>query len=150
MHHEMQFTPKELFEKYRSEISYDSNHILQRTSWFVTAQAFMFSAVVIGIERSNGVPWEIGSSLLHPTIPALGLFVSICVLFSVLGSIVSASRSRSALRRLFRTYPQLAQGLPQRTSFELWLGLAPSVLFPIVFGGTWAAMLFRVQIAGCI
>ncbi len=149
MKNDNEFTPKELFNRYRDELTYDSNHIVQRTGWFVTAQAFMFSAVVIGIERSSGIPWQVCNSLLHPAIPSLGLFVSVCVWLSVIGSVISAARSRRALRVLIVKYPKLAHALPKRAWYELWIGLAPPLLFPVVFGITWAAMLVPVQFFHC-
>jgi hypothetical protein len=129
------------FDRLRSEISYEANLIVQRTSWFVTAQAFFFGSLATGLDRTTGVPFALVHSVYFPLIPILALAVSALILLSVWAAIVSANDTRKSLEVFLGDNPEFKDFVKRKSGWVISTGLASTALIPVLFVAAWLYVL---------
>jgi hypothetical protein len=129
------------FGRLRDEIGYEANLIVQRTSWFVTAQAFFFGGLATGLDRTDGVRFALTNSVYFPLIPWLAIAVSALTLVSVLAAIASAQRSRSALLNLISQLDGFDDFVGRSRTWIRIAGMATSIALPLIFILAWGWML---------
>lgn len=138
------FSPSKefVYKQLRGELTFEANMIAHRTSWFVTAQAFFFGSLAIGMSKNEGFA-DLMDSVYYPIIPLLSLGVCILTDRSVKAAIDSASEYRERLNTFVNDNPgfrPLWHKGGKKTSFVNW-GLAKAKFLPWIFGLTWAYIL---------
>jgi hypothetical protein len=128
----------------RERIDHEDNLVVQRLSWMVAAQSFLFTAYAITVNgiASSAAPGLQQQSRLVQLIPAVGILS--CAL--IYCSIVAATWAIAALRREFnRRHPHGVPGLPplQSVAIVRWCGLLAPLVLPLVFIAAWLCVLTR-------
>ena len=78
------------YKLFRDQIVHEDNLINNRTNWLLAAQGLLFAAFGVLVNTSKGfsqVPSRV--KLLMNVIPAVGIFVTIVTLLSVLGAVIA-------------------------------------------------------------
>ncbi|HEU4342280.1 MAG TPA: hypothetical protein VFU31_11985 [Candidatus Binatia bacterium] len=128
----------------RSQIEHEDNLINQRLSWFVAAQAFLFSAYAILL---NALP-QVGvqrfaaqQELLFSLIPLVAIGVSILIYITVIAAMLAMAN----LRRLLKTHMEDSALLPPVQGYRqtFLLGQATPILIPFLFMSSWMVLLIR-------
>lgn len=139
-------SPLELYRLFRGRIEHEDNLIIQRLSWLVASQSFLFTAYAI---TTNGLsslePKTAGrfleqAALLFRLIPT----VAICVALLISISILAALRAIRQIRRLYQT-TSIAPELPpiQTAATTRLLGLSAPLLLPLLFVSVWLVLLLN-------
>ncbi len=136
----------ERYEIVRSQIEHEDNVINQRMNWFVSAQAFLFTAnaIVLNSPPTPSFPEaRQAERLLIVLIPTVSIICSLVVYATVVGGVL-------ALRNLRRSFSEQTdlQGtgnLPPLHGKFLTrsLGLAAPVVLPMVFLVAWSILLLQ-------
>lgn len=132
--------PIDYYRLVRSQIEFEANLAAQRLNWFVTAQAFLFSAYAITLNapHESATPhYASQQSLLFHLIPLVACATCFLVYLSVLGDIFAQVHLREFLAA--HVAPDRLIPLPAiqgRASTRL-LGLAAPLGLPIVFVAVW-------------
>src|ERR687892_61360 len=93
----------EYYQIIRSQIEHEDNLINQRLSWFVAAQAFLFSAYAILLNAPSQVRLESFATqqkILFFLIPLVAIGVSILMYMTVTAAMLAMAN----LRRLLKTH----------------------------------------------
>lgn len=134
--------PLEYYNLIRSRIEHEDNHIVQRHSWMVASQSFLFAAyatVLNGLTASLSPRAQAVASqqtLLFRLIPIVGVLT--CGLIYV--SIIAAVQAMTRLRRSYhsRFSEEEANLLEIQTSALIRRsGLSAPVVLPPVFIAVW-------------
>ena len=136
----------ELYRLFRSRIEHEDNLIIQRLSWLVASQSFLFTAYAI---TTNGLtslePKPAGqfleqSVLLFRLIPTVA--ISVALLISI--SILAALRAIRQMRRLYQA-TSIPPELPpiQTAATTRLLGLSAPLLLPLLFVSVWLVLLLN-------
>jgi hypothetical protein len=131
-------TALEYYNLIRNRIEHEDNLIVQRLSWMVASQSFLFTAYAIVL---NGLTAPVQAfveqqRLLFRLIPAVAILT--CVLIYI--SILAAVRAIGSLRRSYRSrFGQEERDLPgiQTDKLTRRLGMAAPALLPLVFIAVW-------------
>src|ERR1043166_1349351 len=89
----------------RERIEHEDNLVVQRLSWLVASQSFLFTAYAIVLNGLTGAPSPAAVTLMHQQtrlsrlIPLVGILT--CALIYV--SIVAAVKAIATLRRTYRS-----------------------------------------------
>lgn len=131
------------FQALRTEISFEANLIVQRTSWFVAAQAFFFASLAIDPKVPAAA---VGATKIlyfpHPMIPFLALIISVLTAISVHAAVSAARIYRERLNKFVETHKEY-ESLWKKPPRMLQKLAMPSVLsLPYVFLIAWAYLLF--------
>jgi hypothetical protein len=129
-----------------NEFEHEDNLINQRLSWFVAAQAFLFSAYAILLNVPSQVRLEgFGTQreLLLFLIPLVAIGMSIVIYITV----IAAMWATANLRRLLKTHMNEKDSalLPPVQGYRqtLLLGQASPILIPFLFMISWIVLLFK-------
>jgi hypothetical protein len=141
-----QASPLEIHRLFRSRIEHEDDLIIQRLSWLVASQSFLFTAYAITTNGLNTLdPKTAGrfleqSELLFRMIPT----VAICVALLIYISILAALRAIRQIRHLYQL-KSLPPDLPpiQTAATTRLLGLAAPLLLPILFVSVWLVLLLN-------
>jgi hypothetical protein len=132
----------EYYQLIRQRIEHEDNLVVQRLSWLVASQSFLFTAYAIVLNGLTASPPPAAAALMHQQarlsrlIPLVGILT--CALIYV--SIVAGVRAIGALRRRYRSrFPSDETDLPgiQTDGRTRALGLVAPLLLPLVFIGVW-------------
>src|SRR5437870_1087883 len=132
----------EYYHLIRQRIEHEDNLIVQRLSWLVASQSFLFTAYAIVLNGLTASPPPAAGALMHQQmrlsrlIPLAGILT--CALIYV--GIVAAVKAIAGLRRTYRSrFPSDETDLPgiQTGGLTRALGLAAPLLLPLVFIGVW-------------
>jgi hypothetical protein len=136
----------EIYRVFRGRIEHEDNLIIQRLSWLVASQSFLFTAYAI---TTNGLtnldPKSAGrfleqSELLFRLIPT----VAICVALLIYISILAALRAIRQIRRLYQAKsPPLDLPPIQTAATTRLLGLSAPLLLPLLFVSVWLVLLIN-------
>tara|TARA_R110001592_G_scaffold363125_1_gene680597 strand:+ start:430 stop:888 length:459 start_codon:yes stop_codon:yes gene_type:complete len=142
---------KYLYDQFRGEISFEANLIVQRTGWFITSQAFLFSSLVLGIPKNSSTLYNLGNSIYFPLIPLLACIISLLTFFSIFAAIKHAQLSRDKLDNLSDDCSAASISLlkklhevRKRSAWVIWFGALPSIFLPIIFFGAWSLIYIKV------
>jgi hypothetical protein len=139
-------SPVEVYRLFRSRIEHEDNLILQRLSWLVASQSFLFTAYAITTNGLTGIEAKVAggfleqSALLFRLIPT----VAICVALLIYISILAALRAIRQIRRLYQAR-SLSPDLPpiQTAATTRLLGLSAPLLLPLLFVSVWLVLLLN-------
>ena len=130
----------------RSQIEHEDNLINQRLSWFVAAQAFLFSAYAILLNAPSQVrlqSFATQQEILFFLIPLVAIGVSILIYITV----IAAMSATANLRRLLKSHMNEKDNalLPPVQGYRqtLLLGQASPILIPFLFMTSWIVLLFK-------
>ena len=138
-------TPLEYYNLIRSRIEHEDNLVMQRLSWLVASQAFLFSAYAITL---NGLSSATQPALqnfmaqerrLYSLIPIVAILT--CAL--IYASILAAAKAIAALRNSYRSrFSQEERNLPDimASPSTRRLGLSAPILLPLVFMIVWFSL----------
>ena len=130
----------------RSQIEHEDNLINQRLSWFVAAQAFLFSAYAILLNAPSQVrlqSFAAQQEILFFLIPLVAIGVSILIYITVIAAMLATAN----LRRLLETHMNEKDSalLPPVQGYRqtLLLGQASPISIPFLFMTSWIVLLFK-------
>lgn len=136
----------ENYKLFRDRIEHEDNLIVQRLSWLVASQAFLFTAYAIttngmtGLEGRTPGPYQEQATLLFRLIPTVA--ISVALLIDV--SILAALRAIRQLRRLYQARPISPEVPPIQTAATTrLLGLSAPLLLPVLFVSVWLILLIN-------
>jgi hypothetical protein len=136
----------ESYKLLRERIEHEDNLIVQRLSWLVASQAFLFTAYAIttnGLSTFDprspaGYQEQVG--LLFRLIPTVAISVALLIDISILAAL-------RAIRQLRRLYQAKATSLDvppiQTAATTRLLGLSAPLLLPILFVSVWLILLLN-------
>ena len=136
-------SPLERYQLFRSRIEHEDNLIIQRLSWLMASQSFLFTAYAI---VTNGLTSSAGNGAntfanrlqtLVQIIPVVALLNSFLIAISIFAALMAISQLR-------RSYQQSAtlEILPLQTSRTARaFGLSAPVLLPLLFFAVWLFLL---------
>ena len=138
----------EYYQIIRSQIEHEDNLINQRLSWFVAAQAFLFSAYAILLNApSQGRLQRFATQqeILFSLIPLVAIGVSILIYITV----VAAMLAMANLRRLLEGHMKEEESalLPPVQGYRQTslLGQASPILIPFLFMISWIVLLIKIS-----
>lgn len=139
-------SPLDWYQVFRGRIEHEDNLIIQRLSWLMASQSFLFTAYAIA---TNGLSAALAEHeniyrqqlfLLVRLIPIVAVCNGLLIYLSVLAAL-------KALRELRRDYQARAGNvalLPIQTSRTTrLLGLSAPLLLPLLFIVVWLVLLLR-------
>jgi hypothetical protein len=128
----------------RSQIEHEDNLINQRLSWFVAAQAFLFSAYAILLNAPAQVRLQrfaTQQEILLSLIPLVAIAVSILIYITVIAALLAMAN----LRRLLKNHMEDSALFPPVQGYRqtFLLGQATPILIPFVFMSSWIVLLIK-------
>ena len=137
---------QETYRLFRDRIEHEDNLIVQRLSWLVASQAFLFTAYAITTNGLNALDPKLAgryleqAALLFRLIPTVA--ISVAVLIDI--SILAALRAIRQMRRLYQT-KAISPDLPpiQTSATTRLLGLSAPLLLPLLFISVWLVLLIN-------
>lgn len=132
-----------VYKALRDELSYEANLIVQRTAWFVTGQAFLFSALVLGAPREVNNSVRLAQSVYWPHIPVIAILFSVLTLLSVMSAVKGADVTRQAVREIRERNGSLATAWPVRPEWTRFVGLSVPVIMPFAFLVAWVRLVIE-------
>jgi len=142
---EYPLTPLDYYNVIRARIEHEDNLVVQRLSWLVASQSFLFTAYAI---VTNGLASQPPPScirfiaqlqLLYQLIPVVGTLTCVLIYVSILAAVASMRRLRKSYRPRFAEdesgIPPIMTRPPIRT-----FGHSAAVLVPLVFITIWLVL----------
>ena len=136
----------ERYQIFRDRIEHEDNLVMQRLSWLMASQSFLFTAYAIVTNGLSPLPASGENVFIHHLsilariIPIVALLNSLLIFISILGAL-------KAIRELRDTYRQQSDILgiiPLQTSKTARrLGLSAPLLLPLLFLAVWLFLLFQ-------
>ena len=136
----------ELYRLFRSRIEHEDNLIIQRLSWLVASQSFLFTAYAIttngltNLEAKAGGRFVEQASLLFRLIPTVAIFVALLIYIGIL----AALRAIHQIRKIYQSKGVPGELPPIQTSATTrLLGLSAPLLLPLLFVSVWLVLLIN-------
>ncbi|HZR18082.1 MAG TPA: hypothetical protein VFE51_12375 [Verrucomicrobiae bacterium] len=134
------------YKLFRERLEHEDNLIVQRLSWLVASQSFLFTAYAITTNGLTSLDPKISgryleqATLLFRLIPT----VAICVAVLIDISILAALRAMRQIRRLYQA-KAISPELPpiQTAASTRLLGLSAPLLLPLLFISVWLVLLLN-------
>jgi hypothetical protein len=139
-------SPLERYQLFRSRIEHEDTLILQRLSWLMASQSFLFTAYAI---VTNGLtnPPAAGENIFVNHLATLVRIIPIVAILNSLLIFVSILAALKAIRELrcgYRRPPGVLDVIPLQTSRTARMaGLSAPVLLPLVFLAVWLFLLMQ-------
>jgi hypothetical protein len=140
-------SPLERYQLFRGRIEHEDNLVMQRLSWLMASQSFLFTAYAIvtnaltnSMTNNRGMLFVGRLSALEDLIPIVSLMNSLLIFVSIL----AALKAIRELRREYRNQVGNLEGLALQTSrMTRVLGFSAPVVLPLVFVMVWLFLLTR-------
>jgi hypothetical protein len=140
-------TGLEYYNLIRQRIEHEDGLIVQRLSWLVASQSFLFTAYAIVLSSLTASPQSATSAMLHQEarLSRLIPLVAIMTCALIYTGIVAAVKAIASLRRSYRSRFPSDETIPdiQVGTLTRLLGLAAPLLLPLVFIGVWLFLAAR-------
>lgn len=139
-------SPLECYHIFRNRIEHEDNLIIQRLSWLMASQSFLFTAYAIVTNGLTGLMAKNDNMLVHrlltleQIIPIVALLNSLLIAFSIFGALIAINQLRCSYKKrtaALRTLPLQTSPVPRA------LGLAAPVLLPLLFLAVWLFLLMQ-------
>jgi len=140
-----EISPLERYQLFRSRIEHEDNLIMQRLSWLMASQSFLFTAYAIVTNGLSSSPATGGNvfvshlTVLSHIIPVVALLNSLLILISIL----AALKAILHLRTQYLRQPVLETVALQTPPLTRILGLSAPVLLPLLFIAVWLYLLMQ-------
>ena len=139
-------SPLERYQIFRNRIEHEDNLIMQRLSWLMASQSFLFTAYAIVTNGLTTSPATGGNMFVNHLltlariIPVVALLNSLLILVSIL----AALKAIRELRHGYQHQPETLEVIPLQTSkIARTLGLSAPVLLPLLFLSVWLFLLLQ-------
>jgi hypothetical protein len=139
-------SPLERYQIFRNRIEHEDNLIMQRLSWLMASQSFLFTAYAIVTNGLSSGPTAGGNlfvshlSTLARIIPIVALLNSLLIALSIFG----AMKAVRELRHKYHKQGEFLEIIPLQTSrFARCLGLSAPILLPPLFIAVWLYLLMQ-------
>jgi len=133
------------YEMIRGRIEHEDGLIVQRLSWLVGSQSFLFTAFAISVNGLATLGPTLGGLLhvLKEILPWVGIFASGLIYVGVVAALFSMNWLRRSFEARGKTaaalgVPELLTPMPIRAP-----GLAAPLFLPLLFIAAWAWLQFR-------
>jgi hypothetical protein len=144
-------TPLEYYNLVRERIEHEDSLIVQRLTWLVGSQSFLFTAYAIvanGLMTQATQPASLHFAgqlqLLFQLIPVVAILTSVFIYVSILAAVATMHRLRNGYRSRFGpeedALPPIMTATPAR-----WFGLFAPLLLPLVFTTIWLILWMHGQ-----
>ncbi|HLX70801.1 MAG TPA: hypothetical protein VKV04_14325 [Verrucomicrobiae bacterium] len=140
-------TPLERYQVFRGRIEHEDNLVMQRLSWLMASQSFLFTAYAIvsnalsaSTANKDGKIFVGRLSVLEDVIPIVALLNSLLIFVSIMAALIAIRE----LRRQYHNHPENLDGLGLQTHrITRVLGFAAPVILPLLFLSVWLFLLVR-------
>lgn len=139
-------SPLERYQVFRSRIEHEDNLIMQRLSWLMASQSFLFTAYAIVTNGLSNGPAAGGNvfighlDTLARIVPIVALLNSLLIALSILGAL----KAIRELRDKYRRQGEFLEIIPLQTSRPARsLGLSAPILLPPLFIAVWLYLLLH-------
>jgi hypothetical protein len=139
-------SPLDRYHVFRSRIEHEDNLIMQRLSWLMASQSFLFTAYAIVTNGMTSAPTISGNVFVNHLLTLARIIPIVALLNSllILVSILAALKAIRELRDDYRRGPGILEVIPLQTSrFARTLGLSAPVLLPLLFLAVWFFLLMQ-------
>jgi len=141
-----EISPLERYQVFRNRIEHEDNLVMQRLSWLMASQSFLFTAYAIVTNGLTTVPTVAGNlyvnhlATLARIIPIVALLNSLLIAISIVGAL----KAIRELRDEYRNCGPVLDLIPLQTSrvARTW-GLSAPVLLPLLFLVVWLFLLME-------
>ena len=143
-----QVSALDYYRLYRERIEHEDNLIVQRLSWLVGSQSFLFTAYAIVTNGLATQPQVISPhfmeqlGLLFGLIPVVGALTSVLIYISILAAVASMRKLRRSYHSRFGKEDHDLPPIMTRAPIRLF-GHSASVLLPLVFIVVWLVLCVR-------
>ena len=135
------------YKLFRDQIVHEDNLINNRTNWLLAAQGLLFAAFGVLVGTSEGcspVPSKV--KFLMNVIPAVGIFVTIFTLLSVLGAVIAMGdigREWEKTKNKLKEKGEIDANIPpiQCKGISKRLGFVAPFFIPGIFIVAWLVIL---------
>ena len=132
------FGPADWYRTTREHIQHEDNLIMQRLSWLMAVQSFLFTGYAIIANASPQARNPLlakQQDLLFNIIPGVACISDLLIYCSVIAGVLALDR----LRQAYATHVASVGGFPEIQGSRLtrWLGIASPILLPLVFLMAW-------------
>ena len=139
-------SPLERYQIFRNRIEHEDNLIMQRLSWLMASQSFLFTAYAIVTNGLTTSPTT-GGNVFVSHLLVLARIIPVVALLNSLLIFVSITAALKAIRELRRAYQHQSEMLEtislQTSKSARVLGLSAPVLLPLLFLAVWLFLLFQ-------
>ncbi len=139
-------SPLERYRLFRDRIEHEDNLIMQRLSWLMASQSFLFTAYAIVTNGLNVSTPDMKSkhashlAILESIVPIVALLNSLLILISIL----AAMKAIKELRSGYAKRGAVLDVLPLQTSWTARIGgMSAPVLLPLLFLAVWLYLLMQ-------
>jgi hypothetical protein len=139
-------SPLERYQVFRNRIEHEDNLIMQRLSWLMASQSFLFTAYAIVTNGLSNGPIAGGNvfishlDTLASIIPIVALLNSLLIALSIFGAL----KAIRELRDEYRRQGEFLEIIPLQTSqCARRLGLSAPILLPLLFIAVWLYLLVQ-------
>jgi len=145
---EKPLSPLEYYNLIRERIEHEDNLIVQRLSWLVASQSFLFTAYAIVTNGLATQPQSIRShfmdqlQLLFQLIPTVGTLTCVLIYVSVLAAVATMRRLRNLYHSRFGAEDPNLPAVQTHAPLRLF-GYSAPVLLPLVFIVVWLVIWMR-------
>ncbi|HXT12340.1 MAG TPA: hypothetical protein VN873_12320 [Candidatus Angelobacter sp.] len=144
VHPSENLSPLERYQVFRNRIEHEDNLVMQRLSWLMASQSFLFTAYAIVTNGMTNAPATPGNVFVNHLV-VLGRIIPVVALLNsllIFISIVAALKAIHQLRFDYERHPEILRTVPLQTSrFVRSLGLSAPVLLPLLFLAVWLFLL---------
>ena len=139
-------SPLERYQVFRNRIEHEDNLVMQRLSWLMASQSFLFTAYAIVTNGMTTSPASGGNVFVNHLL-TLARIIPVVALLNILLiaiSILAALKAVRELRHGYRRQPDTLEAIPLQTSKSARvLGLSAPVLLPLLFLAVWLYLLVQ-------
>jgi hypothetical protein len=139
-------SPLERYQIFRNRIEHEDNLIMQRLSWLMASQSFLFTAYAIVTNGMTTSPATGGNLFVNHLLTLIRIIPVVALLNSllILISILAALKAIRELRHAYQHQPGTFGEIPLQTSKSARvLGLSAPVLLPPLFLAVWLYLLLQ-------
>ena len=136
----------EYYKIIRSQIEHEDNLINQRLSWFLAAQAFLFTAYAILLNAPTEVraqKFATQQDLLFLLVPIVAIGLSVLIYTTVFAAMIAMAHLRRLLESHVKEQERAVLPPVQGYRLTLVLGQAAPILIPLLFIVIWIVLLIR-------
>ncbi len=136
----------EYYKIIRSQIEHEDNLINQRLSWFIAAQAFLFTAYAILLNAPTDVraqKFATQQNLLLFLVPVVAIGMSILIYTTIFAATIAMAHLRRLLESRVQEKERARLPPVQGYRFTLLLGQAAPILIPLLFIVIWILLLIK-------
>jgi len=141
--------PLQYYQLLRDRIEHEDNLVIQRLSWMVASQSFLFTAYAIVLNGLNSLPPSPApppfinqQMLVFRVVPVVGILTCVLIYVSILAAVKSMARLRNMYHSRFGSEDKDLPAVQSKAALRL-LGSAAPLLLPPIFTVVWLFLWMR-------